>query len=222
MPSPESNQGERVTSQQFSLEKMRHNIAGRIEAASSNPIAETRLAELEDQLEKFTDKLIDIGHRDDEQIASESAIEIEILRSSAVADNIVEFTEMLEQLSAKYGAQHKWKEKFLAHENAHASVAQAMGHQWVGYATVFIKDEGGNLSSIQPLHFTKPKPEWGPKELISKNIEVTKAPEKYGDRLSPSDEQGLVRDMERLERIKLREEADSKRIAELRRELGIN
>jgi len=188
METPENLVNKQAPDSGFSLEKMRAEISTRIEQARNNPIAEARLVELEAELSKLTDDFIRIGSRDAGQISSEDAVENEILKSSAVADNIVEFKEMLGQLGATYGdaikggneSAEKWAEDLLAHENAHANVAQETGHEWVGYGAVFIKDEAGRISSIQPLHFTKPKLEWGPREVIEKNIGVTQAPEKYG------------------------------------------
>ncbi|MDO8482593.1 MAG: hypothetical protein Q7S86_02120 [bacterium] len=213
----------------FSLEKIRKEIFQRIDVARNNPIARTRLVEIEKQLGRFIDTFLKNGQRDDAQIISENEIDREILQSCAVADNIVEFKEMLRQLAERYesaiGKNNeeaiKWAEDMLAHENAHANVAQATGHEWVGYAALFIKDEDGNLSSFQPLHFTKPKLEWGPRELITKSIEVIEAPEKYGNKLSEGDVESLAQDKQRLESIRVREEMDQRRISEIRKDLGI-
>ncbi|MES2088329.1 MAG: hypothetical protein V4467_05075 [Patescibacteria group bacterium] len=194
-------------------------MAERIEAAKKNPIFESRLAILEDQLGKFKDEFVRTDRRSIEQIAQEDLILGEILKSSALADNIIEFREMLTQIATTYGKPQEWITDLLAHENAHANVAAETGHEWVGYASVFIKNEAGNLSSIQPLHFTKPSLTWGAKESLEKEIDVLEAPDKYGNRASSFDRDDILKNRERLELIHAREQRDKDRMDEIRREL---
>lgn len=196
--------------QEFNAEKMRSDIAERIRNAKDNALSEERLAEFEDKLRSYQDLFIKNGQRNPEDIAEEDQIEAEILRSSAVADTLNEFREVLEQIKANYFLGEEWVNNLVEHENAHANVAQATGHEWVGYGAVFIKDANGQLSNIQPVHFTKPNLSWGPREVITKNIEVTEAPALYGNSLSEGDEKSVEEDQERL-----------KRIDETRKRLGI-
>ena len=203
--------------EQFSLEKIKEDIVRKIEAAIENPISEVRLGEIEEKIKSITEFFIENGFNNNEQKATEKALEEEILKSSTTVDNIAEFEIMLEILSDKFGSQHGWVENYLAHENAHGNVAEATGHDWVGYSTVFIKDNNNELTGIQPLNFTKSKPEWGPKEMLTKKIQVTEAPEKYGDKLSDGDKSELDWERQKLEKI----EEDEKRLIELRKELGI-
>lgn len=201
------------------IEKMRAKVAERLKQARNNPISESRLMELEQKLDLGKDEFIETQHRSPDRVKEENMIEKEILRSSALADNLTEYTEMLQQIRTAYGLTQEWANDLLAHENAHANVAQETGHEWVGYAAVFIKDSDGNLISIQPLHFTKPNLSWGPEEMIAKNIEVTKAPEVYVNKLSEGDELSLVEERRRLERIKMRKAPDEAKIEKLKIQL---
>lgn len=203
-----------------SVEQLKEKIKQCIEQASKNPMAENRLAEIELQLSQMEETFLQTGTRSSEQLATEDRLEQEIKDSTAIADNLVEFKTMLEQLSEKYGSEHGWVENYLAHENAHANAGAETGHEWVGYGTVFLKDETGNLSHIQPLHFTKPKLEWGPREMLAKRIEVTAAPEKYGDKLSDADTDLLQRDQQRLRELGERETRDRARLTDVRKQLA--
>lgn len=207
--------------EQFSLERVREEIIKRVETAIGNPISDERLGEIERELSKFNSVFIEKGFRDEEQNKAEKQLEEEILRSSALAENLFEFETMLNYLSERFGTQHGWIDNYLAHENAHANVAEATGHESLGYATVFIKDNSGELVSIQPVHITKPQPEWGPKEVFSKNIEVLEAPEKYGDKLSDGDKADIVLSKQRLKEIEEREKKDKEKLEGVRKELGI-
>ena len=187
-------------------EKTKEKVTQSLEQAKRNPIFESRITELESQLNTLKDTFIKQGSRSAEMLAEENAIEAEIMQSSALADNIPEYREMLSQIASSYGLSQEWADDLLAHENAHANVAEVTEHEWVGYAAIFIKDENNNLTSIQPVHFTKPQLSWGPKELLEKSIEVTKAPEEYGNRLSEGDDASLTEDTERLKALQAQEE----------------
>jgi hypothetical protein len=200
-----------------SFEQIKDEVVKKIEQASGNPISEDRLGEIEDELKLLTDNFIETGNRSVEQLEAEKVLEEELFKSSAIVGNITEFRIMLDYLSEKFGSEHKWVENYLAHENAHASVAEATGHEFVGYATIFIKDNKNEIVGIQPLSFTKPQLEWGPEEMIKKGIETTEAPEKYSDKLSEGDETALILAKQRLEKI----EQDKQRLSEIRKELGI-
>lgn len=206
---------------QPSLEEIREGVIKKIEQASSNPISEDRLGEIENELKLSTDKFIETGKRSEEQLETEKRLEEEIFTASAIVDNLVEFRMMLDYLSEKFGSEHGWVEKYLAHENAHVNIAEATEHEVVGYATVFIKDNNGELVAIQPLNFTKPQLEWGPEEMVKKNIETAEAPEKYGDKLSDGDKLDIALTKQRLEEIEKKKDIDKNRLAELRKELGI-
>lgn len=202
---------------QFDQTKLK--VSEIIENAINNPIYESRLIELEEKLKTTRDRFIKTGKRTPEDNAQDDEVESEIMKSSAVVETLPEFEEMLKQLSVKFGNEYNWINNYLAHENSHANVAESTGHNLVGYATVFIKDDQGNLSNIQPLHFNKPDLNWGPEEMLRKSIEVTNAPEEYGDRLSEGDIESLQNDKKSLAEIKERE--DKIRIREIRNDLGL-
>lgn len=201
------------------LEGMKLRVAEKLEKAIRNPMYESRLIELEEKLKHARDQFIKTGQREEGNDNQDDAIEVELLNSSAVVETLPEFQEMLHQLSVKFGERHNWTANYLAHENSHANVAELTGHNLVGYATVFIKDAEGNLSGIQPLHFNKPDLRWAPEEMLMKSIEVTNAPETYGDTISEGDIESLKNDKESL--LKVREEKNKLRIREVRNKLDL-
>ncbi len=203
------------------LETIKIKIKEAIEKAKNNSIAESRLIEVESLNNKMEDNFIKKGYHDTEDIIQEDLILAEILKSTSLADNIIEFKEMLKQIASEFGLSEEWAKDLLAHENAHANVSESLNEDWIGYGAVFIKDEQGALSNIQPIHFSRPKMNWGPKESILKKIEVLSAPRLYGNELSEGDESDLKMNNERLEKIRLNEEKDKIHIAELRGRLGI-
>jgi hypothetical protein len=211
--------------QQFSIEEMKVRIAERVDKAIGNPIVASRLSELEKKLSEYDDKFIETGHRSADQIIEEDKIEAELVSHSALADNLVEFTEMVDQIGTKYsfdiGDVKKWAEDTVAHENAHANMSQVTGNDWVGYATLFYKNEDGGDPGFFPFVITKPKNEWGPKEVLTKDIERLNAPEMYGNKPSNSDVEDIAKTKEKLKKLEEREKQDAGRIASLKGELGI-
>lgn len=203
------------------LESVKLKIKEAIDRAKGNPIAESRLIEIESLNNKMVDNFIERGYHDREDIIQEDLIEAEILKSTALADNLVEYEEMLSQIASEYNLSEEWGKNLLAHENSHANISQSVDEDWVGYGAVFIKDDQGSLSSIQPLHLSKPKINWGPKEVVSKKIEVLNAPAVYENDLSEGDESDIELNKQRLEKIRLKEEAENNRMTELRGKLGI-
>ena len=203
------------------LEKIKIKIKEAIETAKNNPIAESRLVEIEALNNKMLDNFIERGYHDTQDIVQEDLIEAEILKSTALADNLVEYQEMLSQIASEFGLSKEWVQDLLAHENSHANVSESVGEDWVGYGAVFIKDDAGVLTNIQPLHLSKPKITWGPRETIAKKIEVLDAPRVYENELSEGDVSDIELNQQRLEKIRLQEEATKKRIDEIRGELGI-
>jgi hypothetical protein len=201
------------------FEQIKLKVSEKIENAINNPIYESRLIELEEKLKNTRDRFIKTGKRNAEDNAQDDEVESELMKSSAVVETLPEFKEMLNQLSVRFGNQYNWINDYLAHENSHANIAESTGHDLVGYATVFIKDDQGNLSNIQPLHFNKPDLNWSPEEMLRKSIEVTNAPEVYGDKLSEGDMESLQNDKKSLAEIRERE--DKLRISEIRNDLGL-
>lgn len=201
------------------FEQIKLEVSQKIENAINNPIYESRLIELEEKLKNIRDRFIKTGKRNPEDNAQDDEIESELMKSSAVVETLPEFKEMLNQLSVKFGNKYNWIDNYLAHENSHANMAESTGHDLIGYAIVFIKDDQGNLSNIQPVHFNKPDLNWSPEEMLRKSIEVTNAPKEYEDKLSEGDIESLNNDKKSL--IEIREREDKIRISEIRNNLGL-
>lgn len=180
---------------------MKEKVASLLEHASQHAIAGSRLEQLEEELGQIKEKFITNGYRTPEDNARDDEIEAELLQSSAVVKTLPEFDEMLSQIAEKYGLSKEWAVDLKAHENAHANVSEITGHESLGYAAVFIKDEQGNLSNVQPLFFGKPNLEWGPQEAIEKDIQVLDAPRAYGNAPSEYDVADIAKNEERLRKI---------------------
>lgn len=202
------------------VEAVSARIEQALDAAEKNPIAESRLGELEQKISKHKKDFVERGSRSVEDEAQEEEILAEILRSSALAGNIVEYKMMLESIARRHNLPESWSTHMLAHENAHASVAIGTGHEFVGYAAVHMKDETGSLSSIQPLVFNKPDPMWGPVESLTKGIEVTKAPEAFENEMSDGDTASVAEDEEHLARAQQLEAQRQQRLSHIREELA--
>jgi len=202
------------------LEAVSARIEQALDAAEKNPIAESRLGELEQEISKHKKDFVERGTRSAEDEAREEEILAEILRSSALAENIVEYKMMLESIARRHNLPESWSTHMLAHENAHATVAIGTGHEFVGYAAIHMKDESGALSSIQPLVFHKPNPVWGPVESLTKGIEVTKAPEAFDNEMSDGDIASVAEDEEHLVRARQLESQRQQRLSQIRDELA--
>lgn len=202
------------------IEAVSVRIEKALDVAEKNPIAESRLGELEVEISKHKRDFVERGSRSAEDEAREEEILAEILRSSALAGNIVEYKMMLESIARRHNLPDGWSTHMLAHENAHASVAIGTGHEFVGYAAIHMKDESGALSSIQPLVFNKPDPVWGPVESLTKGIEVTKAPEVFENEMSEGDTMSVAEDEALLARAQQLEAQRQERMSEIRQELN--
>jgi hypothetical protein len=188
-------------------------VKQKIDNAKANAILESRLDVLEKEMVDYA------ASPGDESYKKEDQIEQEILASSAVAKDITEFREVLRQIQEELGYTNDWTENLLAHENAHANVAQQTGHPWVGYTTLFIKDESNRIVSIQPAFFTKSDRNWGEVETLVKNMMVTDAPSVYGNSPSEFDVESLRINTEKLEAL---EKTDAEEVARVKKSLGMN
>lgn len=162
-------------------------IKERISEAEKNPISVDRYADLENQINRINADFIERGFTLSEDTLKEDTILVEFMKSSAMAYNITEFHELLKQVGEKYDLGEKWVTDLLAHENSHANVLEKQNAIWKGYGVIFIKDESGALSSLQPLNFSRSNPDWDPKQMLTNSIESTKAPLEYGGKLSDGD-----------------------------------
>lgn len=193
--------------------RLQENIRTKIETARNNAIARTRLEELQREI-------LILGKRDDiESFRREDEIEREILNSSAIAKDITEFRELLRQIGVEYSLNGEFVHDTLAHENAHANVAEVTGHEWVGYIALFLKNSEGQVDGIQPAFFLKNNRTWGKAETLMKRLAVTKAPKLYGNSLTDSDEGDIQRDEKRLKELEVTHSEEIKRVS---RELGLN
>ncbi len=194
-------------------QELYETVRQKLNKAAGNPISESRLKDLNDEATRLG------GRSDKEAWDREEQIQNEILESSVVSDNLIEFREVLRQVAEMCGQDEEFVTDLLAHENAHGNVAEATGHDWVGYVAVFIKDEIGRLVSVQPAHFLKSNRKWGKIETILKRIMVTDAPRIYDNALSPGDEEDLKRDRAAIFEM---ERFDKEKITRIKKELGMN
>jgi len=77
----------------------------------------------------------------------------------------------------------------LSHENAHANKAEQLGATHIGYKFVLIKEDGG--FNVQPQANYYIPDEWNKEKQNAVNIEITKAPEEYGNKMSHGDKRYL-------------------------------
>jgi len=122
---------------------------------------------------------------------SDEEIEKEIIDSSVFVNNLVEFREVLRQIAIICGESEIWIEDTLAHENAHANEAEVQGLDFRGYIALFVKDEFGKITGIQPACIIRTPKSFSHSDLLKSNEEVTLAPEKYGNELSDYDRKDL-------------------------------
>jgi hypothetical protein len=202
------------------IEAVSVRIEKALDAAQNNPIEESRLVELEAEISNHKRDFVERGTRSAEDEAREEEILAEILRSSAVVEDVAEYKLMLESIARRHNLPEDWSTHMLAHENAHANVAISTGHEFVGYAAIHMKDESGALSSIQPLVFHKPDPTWGPVESLKKGIEVTKAPEVFENEMSEGDTASVAEDEAHLARAQQLEVQRQQRMSQIREELA--
>jgi hypothetical protein len=187
---------------QPSLEQINEAIIEKVKHAISNPISADRLDEIGVDLEYFGDKHAKNGGLDEEDLAIVKVLEDERHRSSAVSGNITEFRMMLDYLEVRFGPENEWVKTFLAHENAHANVAEETGHNFFGYFLTFIKGDDPKRMNVEIRVETQAQPEWGPEETIRKGIAVILAPEHYGDTLSESDEANWLKAERKLDDLR--------------------
>jgi hypothetical protein len=217
------------------FEKIKVDIAKKLETAERNPLDVNRYQELEKQIADQKDKFFKEGIRSPEDLELDDKIKQEILSHGAIVKTVPEYGEMLDQVASQYSLGKEWRDDLLAHENAHANVSQQLGYDEIGYGLFFISEEEENsdprniapkkknLISIQPAHIHEDPAHWPPIEVIENGIRTLEAPEKYGNEMSEADI------AERDELIKRKEEvqalAETKRqqdLAEVRKSLGIN
>ncbi len=192
-------------------EQLIEDVKKKIEEAKNNPISETRLAQLEEEI------LVLGKRKDEEAFKREDEIEKELFASCAITDNVIEFKEFLKQIAEICGQSDEWVTYMLAHENAHSNVAEITGHENIQYIALFVKDEQGQIISIQPACYSKVDKNWGTVEVLLKRMAVTDAPRQYGNKPSNFDDQDMVEDKKTLA---VREKTHAEEVDKIRKELG--
>jgi hypothetical protein len=174
-------------SNNVTIEKIREDIKARLQKASKHPVDLKELKELERS-----------GWFEQNNI--------EELEACAVAHTLPEFQIMVRELAIMYPGVGKLMDEvnWVAHENAHMNVAEATGHEILGYGIIFFSEGDPALSQwgIHPCSWTKSNISWGPEEILEKRIKVVNAPAEYGDKLSESDKRGIAKLQARLERLR--------------------
>lgn len=165
------------------LKKLRTEIRTRLEKASQNPrISPDSTKEIPETW----------GNREN-------------IKGCALAHNLIEFKIMLEELADLYPALRKTIEidQWLEHENAHMNVAEATGHDIVGYGIIFRKTHPlSPYISIQPVIMQTSNISWGPEETFEKQIKVLDAPREYETTVAQGDEDGIAKAKALLAKLK--------------------
>lgn len=184
------------------------------EQAKNNPILDSRLVALEKEI-------VELGKIKNEQaFRREDEIEQEILAHSLVVDDVMAFKEALFEVAKLCGQDKDWVIDMLAHENAHANMAQVAQYKVIKFIVLFIKDESGKLVSIQPACYFRSDPNFSKIESITKRIAITDAPRLYDNKPSPRDESELIKDQAELDAL-ARNSLDKSEILRIRRDLGL-
>lgn len=216
-PIPRTNQSE-------NFEKLKIEIADKIKRAEANPLTSKELEEIERQIKFQKDKFLASGTRTPEDIAKDEEIKRRVLGSSAVVSTIPEYEEMLRQIAKKHEISNReaWVRDTLAHENAHANTAQSLEYEMDGYAGIFIGDEQKKVVGFQPLHIHTSPNEWKPVELLTKEITVLEAPDKYENQMSDSDKAEKDEAVRQLEFLRQKDAKETRnRLSDVNSQLGI-
>ncbi len=183
-------------------EQLIKEMRRRIKEARANPISETRLAELDRQAAAIYSNFINRGHKTQEERSIDESIYEELKRSSVMAYNLAELKIMLGEMeSTKRDAIH-----IMEHENAHANVAERTGHKFLGYGVLFIRTNAGYVYAPNIVTWYEEDPSWTLLHVIEKDLEVLRAPEVYGNRLSEGDKRLAALNRERYKKIKAKRE----------------
>ena len=164
----------------FKSEFYEGRVAEKIKLALENAMTESRFSEIH---EIFARDMTEGGMHPEEK----KVFEAEMLRSTVVADTLLEYKEVLLQAESLLSEEEGWAMRELAHENSHANVGQSLGFEWGGYALLFVKDEEGHLLGVNPHCILRPQKEWTDDEYHTKSIEMLDAPRIFGETLSSGD-----------------------------------
>jgi hypothetical protein len=108
-------------------------------------------------------------------------IQEEIMNSSVTVHTLAEYKMVLQSMMDDDEA-----EEILAHENAHANVAQSLGAEFLGYSLLICKD-GDEFVFRGGAPYRLPS-EWSTEKKKAAHLRIYGAPEEYGEENSPTDE----------------------------------
>ncbi len=78
----------------------------------------------------------------------------------------------------------------LSHENAHANKAMEVGATFSGYNFALTRDSDGGIL-VQPSAITSIPDNWSKEKTIFFDSQIIKAPDEYGEKMSPGDKEEL-------------------------------
>jgi len=189
---------------QINLERIREEMRSRIVSAKDNAISPARFRELREQENTIQERFLERGTKDPEDEERLLEIKVEMLKACATANNLPEFRVLLEELSSAV-VQPMDKNKinrWLAHENAHANVAENLGKKFLGYRILFVSDSG-EIKAIP--FFEYDDTENSSEEILRNDRAILMAPLAYGDGVARSDIEDFNRKTLILRRIRRKE-----------------
>lgn len=107
-------------------------------------------------------------------------LDAEIKKHIIVVKTLIEYKTLLQKIAPSDVLYDT-----LAHENAHANVAESLGVNLNGYAIVVSKNKDSFV--YQPYVDYEVPTSWDLKRQIETNIKIAEAPREYGNRLAPDD-----------------------------------
>lgn len=113
--------------------------------------------------------------------------------SSVIVQTVGEFRILLRKV---VGDDEESIDRTIAHENAHAHVAQSIGAYFKGYSLLIAKN-GDQFMHLPGADYSYPV-EWSEEKRMEADKQILRAPDEYGGELSSHD----IQQLERLEQSK--------------------
>jgi hypothetical protein len=152
----------------------------RLEEAKQHAVTYDRFKELNERIGELSSD--DKGHS-----AEIALLEAEINKGAVSVETISDFSALLHHASRMdEGLSNEQVQSVLAHENAHAIVAQTVGANHEGYTLLVLKDEDRFIYTAW-VNFTHPDSWLDEEGKVKDLIKVFAAPKTYGDSLSEAD-----------------------------------
>jgi hypothetical protein len=155
----------------FNNENLLQDIKEKVQYARTHP-ASLKLIEKEASIDGFLSQ-------SDKEFLAQATIRVQ---------TIVEYRIVLELLLDAPGEAEEVA-KTLAHENAHANVAESLGARVHHYLLTIIRD-GQEMYLSPSVDFSVPE-EWSEAKRKEVYLAIIKAPEEYGETLSPDDKKQI-------------------------------